>query len=89
MKIVAISMVRNEADVVEAFVRHTAALADAQIDGPLLAALLAAVFAFTVAYAALLGRRRHLARLEDELMALPGASEQVAGAAIAEPGAMS
>lgn len=62
---------------------------DPQIDGPLLAALLAAVFAFTVAYAALLGRRRHLARLEDELMALPEASEQVAGAAIAEPGAMS
>lgn len=31
MKIVAISMVRNEADIVEAFVRHTAALADAHL----------------------------------------------------------
>lgn len=61
---------------------------DPQIDGPLLAALLASVFAFTVVYAALLHRRRHLARLEDELLTLPGASEQVAGAAIAEPGAM-
>lgn len=61
---------------------------DPQIDGPLLAALLASVFAFTVVYAALLHRRRHLARLEDELLTLPVASEQVAGAAIAEPGAM-
>ncbi len=57
---------------------------DPQIDGPLLAALLAAVFAFTVAYAALVSRRAELARLEDAA-AMPGTDSAVAGSGVAPP----
>jgi heme exporter protein C len=57
---------------------------DPQIDGPLLAALLAAVFAFTVAYSALVSRRTEIARLEDALT-VPTADSAVAGSAIAAP----
>lgn len=57
---------------------------DPQIDGPLLAALLAAVFAFTVVYAALVSRRAEVARLEDLAAALP-ADGEVAGAGVAAP----
>jgi heme exporter protein C len=57
---------------------------DPQIDGPLLAALLAGVFAFTVVYAALMVRRVELARLEEQLEAVP-ADEPVAGAAVTSP----
>ena len=57
---------------------------DPQIDGPLLAALLAAVFAFTVVYAALVSRRADVARLEDLAAALP-ADGAVAGAGISAP----
>jgi heme exporter protein C len=57
---------------------------DPQIDGPLLAALLAAVFAFTVAYAALVARRREVARLEDELLAA-GTNGAVAGGGVTSP----
>lgn len=58
---------------------------DPQIDGPLLAALLAAVFAFTVAFAALAARRRELADLEDRLAAAPTGPEAVAGAGVEAP----
>lgn len=57
---------------------------DPQIDGPLLAALLAAVFAFTVVYAALVSRRTEIARLEDALT-MPAPDSAVAGAAVAAP----
>ena len=57
---------------------------DPQIDGPLLAALLAAVFAFTVVYAALVSRRAEIARLED-LLAAPSADETVAGSGVSAP----
>jgi heme exporter protein C len=56
-----------------------------QIDPPLLFALLMAVVAFTVAYAALLRRRVELARLEDRLAELAADDEAVAGAAVAAP----
>lgn len=58
---------------------------DPQIDGPLLAALLAAVFAFTIAFAALVARRRELAALEDQATTAPLGAEMVAGAGISEP----
>lgn len=57
---------------------------DPQIDGPLLAALLAAVFAFTVVFAALVSRRAEINRLED-LLAAPSAGEGVAGSGVAIP----
>ena len=57
---------------------------DPQIDGPLLAALLAAVFAFTVAYAALVSRRTEIARLED-VLTVTTPETAVAGSAVAAP----
>lgn len=57
---------------------------DPQIDGPLLAALLAAVFAFTVVYAALVARRAEVGRLED-LAATPTADTAVAGTGVSAP----
>jgi heme exporter protein C len=57
---------------------------DPQIDGPLLAALLASVFAFTVAYAALVARRTELARLEDAA-ATPGPDAPLAGSGVTPP----
>jgi heme exporter protein C len=58
---------------------------DPQIDGPLLAALLAGVFAFTVVYAALVARRTELGRLEDALLA-PTGDAAVAGSGVSSPG---
>ncbi len=57
---------------------------DPQIDGPLLAALMAAVFAFTVVYAALVSRRAEVARLEDERLMADG-GEAVAGSGVTPP----
>jgi len=57
---------------------------DPQIDGPLLAALLAAVFAFTVAYAALVARRTEVGRLEDAIL-VPAGDAAVAGSAVSSP----
>jgi heme exporter protein C len=56
-----------------------------QIDPPLLFALLMAVFAFTLVYAALVRRRIALAELEDRLVTNAVPSEDVAGAAITAP----
>lgn len=57
---------------------------DPQIDGPLLAALLAAVFAFTVVYVALVTRRAEIARLEDLQAAVTG-DGAVAGSGVSIP----
>jgi heme exporter protein C len=56
-----------------------------QIDSPLLAALLVALFAFTVLYWALLRTRIHLSALEDEVLARPTETLPLAGAGVAEP----
>ena len=56
-----------------------------QIDPPLLFALLMAVFAFTLAYAALVRRRIALAAAEDSLTDAPRPDERVAGAAVSAP----
>ncbi len=56
-----------------------------QIDPPLLFALLMAVFAFTLVYAALLRRRIDLAAFDDRLAAGGAPSEDVAGAAVTAP----
>jgi heme exporter protein C len=56
-----------------------------QIDPPLLFALLMAVFAFTVVYAALLRRRMELAGLDDLLAGRRGGDEGVAGSAVEPP----
>jgi heme exporter protein C len=56
-----------------------------QIDPPLLFALLMAVVAFTVLYAALTRRRVELAAAEDRLLTTGRSDEPVAGAAIAAP----
>jgi heme exporter protein C len=56
---------------------------DPQIDGPLLAALLAAVFAFTVVFVALVSRRAEIARLQD-LQAAAG-DGAVAGSGVSIP----
>jgi len=56
-----------------------------QIDPPLLFALLMAVFAFTLAYAALVRRRIALATAEDSLIDAPHPDEPVAGAAVSAP----
>ncbi len=55
-----------------------------QIDPPLLFALLMAVGAFTVLFAALVSKRRTLAVLEDDAL-VPRLDEAVAGAAITPP----
>jgi heme exporter protein C len=57
---------------------------DPQIDGPLLAALLAAVFAFTVVYAALVARRTEVGRLEDARL-MPAVDAAVAGSGVSSP----
>jgi heme exporter protein C len=56
-----------------------------QIDPPLLFALVMAVVAFTVLYAALTRRRVELAAAEDRLLTTGRFDEPVAGAAIAAP----
>ena len=56
-----------------------------QIDAPLLFALLMAVFAFTLVYVALVGRRMDLAAAEDLLNDAPRPDEDVAGAAVTAP----
>jgi heme exporter protein C len=59
---------------------------DIQMDGPILAALLTSVFAFTVVYAALLRHRYQLAQLELEaLEAAVAADGPVAGDAVTAP----
>ena len=55
-----------------------------QMDPPLLFALLMAVTAFTVVFAALVTRRRHLAEREDQALESLG-NESVAGAGITPP----
>ena len=59
---------------------------DPQIDPPLLFALLMAVAAFTVLYAALMKRRVELAEAEDAFASVGSAGEAVAGAAVVGPG---
>lgn len=56
-----------------------------QIDPPLLFALLMAVTAFTVLYAALLRRRVELAEAEDALLTTARIEEPVAGSAVVGP----
>ena len=57
-----------------------------QMDPPFVAAFVASLVAFTVAYAAMLIRRVHLARIEDEIdAALVRQDMPVAGAAITAP----
>jgi heme exporter protein C len=56
-----------------------------QIDPPLLFALLMALFAFTLAYAALVRRRIALAVAEDSLTDAPRPDEAVAGSAVSAP----
>lgn len=56
-----------------------------QIDPPLLFALLMAVVAFTILYAALMRRRVELAVAEDELLTAASLDERVAGAGISAP----
>ncbi len=57
-----------------------------QMDPPFVAAFAASLVAFTIAYVALLGRRMHLAGIEDEIdTAMARQDVPVAGAAVSPP----